>query len=72
MTVQGNQPSLGMHVCNTVLNFYPSDDVGFYQGGAFQLDRSTGGQLGGFILLPEGTCVAHKVLIVCLTLTLQH
>ncbi|KAF1806624.1 hypothetical protein FB192DRAFT_1464672 [Mucor lusitanicus] len=69
LIINGNQPSLGMHVCNTVLNFYPSDDVGFYQGGAFQLDRSTGGQLGGFILLPEdyqaigGNCVTTDVCI---------
>ncbi|KAK4518528.1 uncharacterized protein ATC70_008746 [Mucor velutinosus] len=54
IAVQGNQPSLGMNVCNTVLNFYPSDNVGSYASGTFQLDRATGGQLGGFILLPEG------------------
>jgi len=54
MTVVGNQPSLGMNVCNTVLNFYPSDNVGSYKSGSFVLDRSTGGQLGGFMLLPEG------------------
>ncbi|KAL7328688.1 hypothetical protein PS15p_206918 [Mucor circinelloides] len=57
MTVVGNQPSLGMNVCNTVLNFYPSDDVGSYKRGSFVLDRSTGGQLGGFMLLPEGDII---------------
>ncbi|EPB88519.1 hypothetical protein HMPREF1544_04632 [Mucor circinelloides 1006PhL] len=57
ITIQGNQPSLGMNVCNTVLNFYPSDNVGFYQSGPFQVDRSTGGQLGGFMLLPEGDII---------------
>ncbi|KAG1100098.1 hypothetical protein G6F42_017723 [Rhizopus arrhizus] len=57
MTVVGNQPSLGMNVCNTVLNFYPSDNVGSYKSGSFVLDRSTGGQLGGFMLLPEGDII---------------
>lgn len=54
LTIQGNQPSQGMTVCTTVLNFYPADNTGSYSSGSFQLNRNTGGQLGGFTLMPEG------------------
>ncbi|KAK4510118.1 BolA domain UV induced protein Uvi31 [Mucor velutinosus] len=55
ITIQGNQPSLGMRVCSMLLNFYPSNETGGYIPGIFQVDRTTGGRIGGFFLMPKGS-----------------
>ncbi|CEP07876.1 hypothetical protein [Parasitella parasitica] len=54
ITIQGNLPSQNMSVCSTILNLYPADNEGHYSSGSFQLNRNTGGQLGGMTLMPEG------------------
>ncbi|CAO0796738.1 unnamed protein product [Mucor circinelloides] len=53
ITLAGNQLSLQVDPCNSIMNFYPSDADGNYvDGGTFTIRRETGGRVGGMILAP--------------------
>lgn len=55
ITLAGNQLSLQVDPCNSIMNFYPSDADGNYvDGGTFTIRRETGGRVGGMILAPTG------------------
>ncbi|KAL0143548.1 hypothetical protein V8B55DRAFT_1572281 [Mucor lusitanicus] len=54
ITLAGNQLSLQVDPCNSIMNFYPSDKDGNYADeGTFTIRRETGGRVGGVILAPK-------------------
>ncbi|CEP19796.1 hypothetical protein [Parasitella parasitica] len=58
ITLAGNQLSLQVDPCNSIMNFYPSDANGNYvEGGSFTIFRNTGGRVGGVILAPTADVV---------------
>jgi hypothetical protein len=49
----------GMTVCQTIVNFYPTDGSGAYVAGNFTVNRSTGGYFGGLVIAPTGNINQH-------------